>query len=118
MNEHDKRINSVKSSPANIKSSMFPKLYRYYIPLISPLYPHVHAFSDHDHTELHPTQIAGASHRCHQDGQFRVALPMIVDPRYPLRPHDYYTTEAMEDSWDMDPCTFWGTHITMENHNF
>lgn len=30
------------------------------------------------------------------DGQFRVALPMIVDPRYPLRPHDY-TTEAMEE---------------------
>lgn len=30
------------------------------------------------------------------DGQFRVALPMIVDPRYPLRP-DVWTTEAMED---------------------
>lgn len=31
------------------------------------------------------------------DGQFRVALPMIVDPRYPLRP-DVWTTEAMEES--------------------
>lgn len=30
------------------------------------------------------------------DGQFRVALPMIVDPRYPLRP-DLWTTEAMEE---------------------
>ena len=32
-----------------------------------------------------------------RDGQFRVALPMIVDPRYPLRP-DVWTTEAMEDT--------------------
>ena len=60
-----------------------------------------------------------------RDGQFRVALPMIVDPRYPLRP-DVWTTEAMEDMWwfhvlqtvrweDIDRC--WANASAVFRHN-
>ena len=120
MNEHDKRINSVKSSPANVNVSIcFPiisLLYSPYIPLISPC---VHASSDHDHTNHTPhrlpvvatsSKMVNSVWRC----QWLWTRAIRWDPMIITLPKRWRT----RGTWIHVPSGELTINITMENHHF